>query len=105
MQVNIHEAKTNLSRLIERAQMGEEVLIAKAGRPMVKLVKVEPRSKRIFGSAKGQIVFHEGWDAPMTDKELEAFLGESPSGYKRLPLGRGRRKGAPVSAGRRRDRG
>jgi len=75
MEVNIHEAKTQLSKLIERALMGEEVIIAKAGRPVVRLVKVQAKRRRILGSAAGTIQYLEGWDAPMTDKELEAFLG------------------------------
>jgi prevent-host-death family protein len=74
MRVNIHEAKTNLSKLIERARMGEEVVIAKAGKPVVKLTVVEGTRKRVFGSAKGKIKFHKGWDAPLSQKELEEFL-------------------------------
>ncbi len=74
MEVNVHEAKTRLSQLIERALTGEEVIIAKAGRPVVKLVKVEPKSKRRLGTAAGTVEFSKGWDAPMTDQELEDFL-------------------------------
>jgi prevent-host-death family protein len=76
VEVNIHEAKSNLSKLIERARAGDEVIIAKAGTPMVRLVPIEPTGKRIFGSAKGQITFKKGWDAPMTKRELDEFLGE-----------------------------
>ena len=76
MEVNIHEAKTNLSKLIERARSGDEVIIAKAGTPMVRLVPVDRPAKRVFGSAKGQIVFKKGWDAPMTKRELDEFLGD-----------------------------
>ncbi len=75
MEVNIHEAKSRLSQLIQRALSGEEVVIAKAGKPMVKLVRVEPQSKRVLGSAAGTIEFTKGWDAPMTEAELEEFLG------------------------------
>jgi prevent-host-death family protein len=76
VEVNIHEAKTNLSKLIERARSGDEVIIAKAGTPMVRLVPVDRPSKPVFGSAKGQIVFKKGWDAPMTKRELDEFIGE-----------------------------
>ncbi len=76
MEVNIHEAKTNLSKLIERARSGDEVIIAKAGTPMVRLVPVDRPAKRVFGSAKGLIKFKKGWDAPMTERELDEFLGE-----------------------------
>ena len=75
-EVNIHEAKTHLSRLLERVQQGEEVVIAKAGKPIAKLVKVEPTSERILGSGIGTIQFTPGWDAPLTDEEMKDFLGE-----------------------------
>ena len=76
MEVNIHEAKTQLSKLIERAIQGEEVVIAKAGKPLVKLVKIKPKAKRILGSAAGTIEFVEGWDKSMTDEEFEEFVGK-----------------------------
>jgi len=76
VEVNIHEAKSNLSKLIERARSGDEVIIAKAGTPMVRLVPVEGPRKPVFGSAKGQILFKKGWDAPMTKRELDDFLGD-----------------------------
>jgi antitoxin (DNA-binding transcriptional repressor) of toxin-antitoxin stability system len=60
--------------LIERAIQGEEVVIAKAGKPLVKLVKIKPKTKRILGSAAGTIEFVEGWDKPMTDEEFEEFV-------------------------------
>jgi hypothetical protein len=63
VQVNIHTAKTNLSRLIEKAQSGEEAIIAKSGR------------QRVFGATADRIVFHKGWDSPMGEKELKEFLG------------------------------
>jgi len=55
--------------------MGEEVIIARAGKPVVKLVAVEKRRKRTFGSAKGKILLREGWHAPLSDPETRAFLG------------------------------
>jgi len=57
MEVNTHEAKTHLSRLLERVALGEEVIIAKAGTPVAKLVPIrtEPK-KRTLGSAKGDFV-------------------------------------------------
>ncbi|MFY9912707.1 MAG: type II toxin-antitoxin system Phd/YefM family antitoxin [Candidatus Sulfotelmatobacter sp.] len=54
MQVNIHEAKTHLSKLLARVALGEEVIIAKAGTPVAKLVPMKKTTKkRVFGSAKG----------------------------------------------------
>ena len=79
MKINIHVAKTQLSKLIERARSGEEVIIAKAGKPVVKLVPFEQQSKREFGSAAGLITFEEGWDAPMTDEEITHLLSNERS--------------------------
>lgn len=76
MEVNIHEAKTHLSRLIERALEGEDVVIAKAGRPMVRLTVVKPKLRRRLGTAAGQIHWKEGWEAPMTAAALDEFLGQ-----------------------------
>ena len=71
MEVNIHEAKTHLSRLLERVAMGEEVIIAKAGKPVAKLVAVEPaRRKFKFGSAKGKFVVPDDFNDPLP-KEIE----------------------------------
>ncbi len=75
MEVNIYEAKTRLSQLVERAMAGEEVVIAKAGTPMVRLVRIEGPSRRVLGAAAGMIDYRAGWDDPMTDAELEEFLG------------------------------
>jgi len=76
MEVNTHYAKTHLSRLIEKAMLGEDVVIARAGKPVARLVRVAPPGgQRQLGSARGRIVFKPGWDAPMTRKELEQFLG------------------------------
>lgn len=62
--VNVHAAKTNLSRLLERAEAGEEIVIGRAGKPIAKLVPYRPeRPKRVFGRLKGQIVVHGDFDA------------------------------------------
>jgi prevent-host-death family protein len=72
--VNIHEAKTQFSKLISRVASGEEVVIAKAGKPVARLVPV-PRSleHRVSGSAKGKIVIAEDFDAPLPDSVLGEF--------------------------------
>ena len=77
MQVNINEAKTRLSKLIERVQMGEEVIIAKAGEPVVKMIRMAPR-KRVLGHAAGKIRFSEGWDKPLGKAELRRFIATRP---------------------------
>ncbi len=74
MEVNVHEAKTHLSRLIEKALAGEEVIIAKAGQPVVRLVAISPRAPRELGSAAGQITWQEGWHLPLSDAEMDEFL-------------------------------
>ncbi len=74
MEVNIHEAKTHLSRLIELAVAGEEVTMAKAGKPVVKLVRVE-QPRPILGSARGAFVLNDSWDKPLTDDEIEELFG------------------------------
>jgi len=74
MEINIHEAKTHLSRLVERAQKGEEVIIAKAGKPLVRLVAIAP-PKPVLGSARGTVKMQNGWDAPLTDDEAEQLFG------------------------------
>jgi len=62
--INVHAAKTQLSRLLERAEAGEEIVIGRAGKPIAKLVRYEsPRPKRVFGALKGQIVVHGDFDA------------------------------------------
>jgi prevent-host-death family protein len=77
-QVNIHEAKTHLSRLVEDVANGEEIVIAKAGKPMARLVALEPRSApRQFGLLKGKIHIADDFDAPLPDDILASFEGDS----------------------------
>lgn len=79
MQVNMHEAKTHLSRLVERAAAGEEVVIAKAGKPVAKLVpvnggKAEPRR---LGAWKGKLWLAEDWDSDEVNEEIARGFYES----------------------------
>jgi prevent-host-death family protein len=71
---NVHEAKTSLSKLLERVEEGEEVVIARHGTPVAKLVPV-PRKKRVLGSMRGLITPEENWDAPIDDREAEEQFG------------------------------
>ena len=74
MIVNIHAAKTNLSRLIERACAGEEVVIARNSEPVVKLVPVGgTKPKRMFGSMKGQFTVPDEFFDPLPADELDAW--------------------------------
>ncbi|MDO9467616.1 MAG: type II toxin-antitoxin system Phd/YefM family antitoxin [Thiobacillus sp.] len=74
--INIHEAKTHLSRLLEQVAMGEEIVIAKAGKPIARLVPLEaPPKKRQLGLLKGKLNVQDDFDAPLTDDELTLFGG------------------------------
>ena len=77
MEVNIHEAKTNFSRLLQRVAMGEEVIIAKAGKPVAKLIPIESGSKRrMLGSAKGEFVVPDDFNDPLPKEIEDLFYGE-----------------------------
>lgn len=72
--VNIHEAKTNLSKLLTRVGIGEEVIIAKSGKPIARLVPlVETPRQRIPGSAAGKITIAPDFDVPLPEDLLENF--------------------------------
>jgi prevent-host-death family protein len=74
--VNVYEAKTQLSRLIDRAVAGEDVVISRAGKPMVRLVPVASRpARRSPGSARGQIRIAPDFDE-LPDEVAAAFRGE-----------------------------
>lgn len=73
--VNIHEAKTHLSRLIDQAMAGEEVIIARYGKPLVKLVPIAGKPKRRLGLLAGKIRVPDDFDAPLPDEILAAFEG------------------------------
>jgi prevent-host-death family protein len=74
--VNIHEAKTHLSRLLIRVSGGEEVIIARAGKPVARLVPIaEKPVRREPGSAAGQVVIMPDFDAPLPDDIIQAFEG------------------------------
>jgi len=77
MEVNIHEAKTHLSRLLQRVAAGEEVTIARSGVPVARLVAVEPEKKKIrpLGMDRGRIWIADDFDAPLPDELLKAFYG------------------------------
>lgn len=77
--VNIHEAKTHFSRLVERAANGETVIIAKAGKPMAKIVPLESTkvdTSRRLGFLKGQFKVPDDFDTMMADEIAEMFNGK-----------------------------
>jgi prevent-host-death family protein len=76
MEIDIHEAKTHLSRLLDRVAMGEEVVIAKAGKPVAKLVAIAPERPLFkLGSAKGEFVVPDDFNDPLP-KEVEGLFWE-----------------------------
>lgn len=76
MEVNIHEAKTHLSRLLQKVAEGEEITIARAGVPVARLVAVEKkRKRRPLGMDRGRIWVADDFDAPLPDDMLREFYG------------------------------
>lgn len=75
--INIHEAKTHLSRIVEEVAAGHEVIIAKAGKPMVRVSPLDTGKPAIrFGVLKGKIRVPEDFDAPLPAEVLGGFAGE-----------------------------
>jgi prevent-host-death family protein len=79
--VNIHEAKTHLSRLLNRVQGGEEIVIAKSGTPIARLVPLaKAEGKREMGFAEGQVKIAGDFDAPLPTELLRRFSGQDGGG-------------------------
>jgi prevent-host-death family protein len=74
--VNLYDAKTHLSKLVERAAGGEEIIVAKAGRPLARLVPLAKRTTpRQFGFLAGEVVMSKDFDDPLPDDMQQAFDG------------------------------
>lgn len=78
--MNIHEAKTHFSELVAAVERGEEVVIARRGKPVVRLVIAEPpeRKPRIFGRFEGQVHVDPSFYDEMTAEELAEWYGDDP---------------------------
>lgn len=73
-EVNVHDAKTHLSRLLADVERGEEVVISRAGKPVARLVPiVAPAGPRVLGADKGKVVIADDFDAPLPAELLAAF--------------------------------
>lgn len=72
--VNVQDAKTHLSRLLERVAQGEEIVLARAGDPIARLVPFATVTRRP-GRGKGRITMADDFDAPLPDELLDAFEG------------------------------
>lgn len=86
MEVNVHHAKTHLSKLIAAVESGEEVIIARNGKPAVKLVLANPpvgkSRKHMLGSGIGKIWMADGAFSPETDREIQKlFEADDPANY------------------------
>ncbi len=73
--VNMHEAKTGLSRLVERAEAGEEIIIARAGKPAARLVPFAASRRRRLGLLDGQFTIPDDFNEPLPEAVLRAFEG------------------------------
>lgn len=71
--VNMHEAKTHFSKLVDAVIHGSEILIAMAGKPVAKLGPISKRAKRRFGVLKGKVKVTKDFDAPLSDEFLSKF--------------------------------
>lgn len=76
MIVNVHDAKTNLSKLLARVERGEEIVIGRAGAPIARLVPFEGQSVRSPGALRGQVQIADDFDEPLL--ELEALVHDTP---------------------------
>ena len=75
--VNIHEAKTHFSELVNAATEGKEIFIAKAGRPVAKLVSIKVKKPKVrFGILKGKIKISDDFDEPLPDDVIDLFEGK-----------------------------
>jgi prevent-host-death family protein len=73
MTVSVHEAKTQLSRLLDLLEQGEEVIIVRHGQPVARLVRAKAAKKPELGGMRGEFSWEEGWDRALSDDEAEAF--------------------------------
>ena len=72
----MHEAKTTLSQLVEQVERGEDIVLARAGKPIARIVAIRESGRRTLGQWRGQIRMSADFDAPLSSDELEAWTGE-----------------------------
>lgn len=71
--VGVHEAKTHLSRLLERVRTGEEIVIERRGEPIARLIGIGDQQRPRFGTAHGEVKVHDDFDAPLPDGLADAL--------------------------------
>ena len=74
---NVHQAKTQLSRLLAQVEAGEEVVIARRGEPVARLVACKPKGRRRFGAMRGKIVVDDSVIEPLPEEELALWEGRA----------------------------
>ena len=74
----MHQAKSTLSNLVERAEAGEEIVLARAGTPVARIVPVRVTGKRTLGRWKGRVRMSADFDSPLDAAELSAWQGRAP---------------------------
>jgi prevent-host-death family protein len=78
-QFNIHDAKTNLSRIIDRVEHGEEIIISRSGTPVAKVIPLSRRVDRVGrGSLAGQLVVADDWNSPEVNESIARDFGLTP---------------------------
>ena len=75
MEVGVHEAKTHLSKLLQRVEDGEEVVITRSGKPVARLVSAQPKRRRVLGLDEGLFTVPDDFNDPLPDEVLDAFYG------------------------------
>jgi prevent-host-death family protein len=73
VRVGVHEAKTNLSRLLQQVASGEEIIITRGGVPVARLSAINERGRRTFGQDRGAVTIAADFDDPLPDDVLDAF--------------------------------
>jgi prevent-host-death family protein len=77
MQFNVHEAKTQFSKLLDRAVAGEDIIISRQGRPIVRLTPIRVRSGRVLGLGRGEFPLPAtGWQGPLSDRDLDDLVND-----------------------------
>ncbi len=71
--VNMHEAKTTLSQLVEQAEQGEEILLARAGEPVARIVALRTGTRRVLGQWRGRVQMADDFDAPLPSADQNAW--------------------------------
>ena len=74
--VNVHQAKTQLSRLLAQVEAGEDIVVARRGKPVARLVPFEPRGERRADVLKGKVVIPDSFFDPLPEEELKSWEGE-----------------------------